>query len=82
MEIIAVVLGVLGLAYLISCALHPYKPCPQCGGSGRHFSPLFSRRSRLCTRCGGRNRVRRTGSYIMNSGQRDASARWIQGPRD
>lgn len=79
MEIAAVLLGVLGLVYLISCALHPYKPCPQCGGTGRHFSALFKGRTRLCTRCGGRNRIRRAGSWIMNSGQTDLKRPWIQG---
>ena len=82
MEIIAVLLGVVGLAYLISSALHPYKRCPQCGGTGRHYGSVFTAAWRLCTRCGGRSRVRRTGAWVMNAGQRDASARWVQGPRD
>ena len=82
MAVVAVLSGVLGLVYLISCALHPYKPCPQCHGTGRHYGAVFTHRLRLCTRCGGRNRIRRTGSYVMNSGQTDIPKRWIQGPND
>ena len=80
MEIVAVLVGVLGLVYLISCGLHPYKRCLQCQGTGRHYGAVFTQNSRLCTRCGGRNRIRRGGSHVMNSGQTDLKRPWIQGP--
>ena len=78
-----VMIFVVGIPYLISCGLHPYKRCPECASTpGRNYGSVFRNNWRLCTRCGGRGRIRRTGSWLMNSGQKDLERPRIQGPGD
>jgi len=55
--VLAVLAAVLyAVGYGISIRLHPYRPCRNCGQSGKHRGAVFTRSFRNCRRCGGSGR--------------------------
>lgn len=53
---LVIVVSVYAAAYSISVRRHPYRPCRQCGESGKHRGTVFTGSFRACTRCGGTGR--------------------------
>jgi hypothetical protein len=59
-----IVFGVVavGLLYVLSTYLHPFRPCGSCNGTGVHKGAVFRRATRNCASCGGKGRFRRAGA--------------------
>ncbi|HEX9543371.1 MAG TPA: hypothetical protein VGA04_35080 [Streptosporangiaceae bacterium] len=64
-----VVLFVVG--YLVSLRLHPFRKCPACNGTGRHFGGFYTNSQRRCSRCGGGSRQERLGTRLGLGGNRE-----------
>jgi len=62
MVIAIIVLLVVG--YAVSLAVHPFRSCRGCKGTGRHQGTLFTYSHRQCTSCGGQGRHRRLGTVL------------------
>jgi hypothetical protein len=59
----------LGLGWLASLYLWPFRPCPRCSGSGRNTGSN-NRRHGDCGKCGGTRRVQRLGSRAIHKAVR------------
>jgi DnaJ-class molecular chaperone len=60
--LLVVVIVVVGVGYLLSTYLHPYRPCRSCKGIGIHKGSVFRGATRACANCNGRGRFRRAGA--------------------
>jgi hypothetical protein len=60
---------VITLGYIWSCAVYPYRPCRSCRGVGHFRSPIL-RAIRLCRRCAGTGRTLRAGRRAYNAAVR------------
>jgi|GEM_PF-1569519 DnaJ-class molecular chaperone len=64
MVVAIIVLLVAG--YAVSLAVHPFRACRGCKGTGRHQGTLFTYSHRQCTSCGGQGRHRRLGTVLIS----------------
>jgi hypothetical protein len=55
----------VGVAYVISLALHTNRRCRACKGTGRQKGSMFAWGDRACTTCGGQSRHRRWGAQVL-----------------
>ena len=50
--------------YLLMCAAFPFGNCRRCKGTGKLYSPIFTKAFRLCPRCAGTGRRVRIGRRV------------------
>jgi DnaJ-class molecular chaperone len=67
--LVIVVLAVV-LAYVVSLAVFPWRPCRRCDGKGKLADPVFAYAHRDCSRCNGRGRLPRLGRRVMFRGHK------------
>jgi hypothetical protein len=70
--VIYLVIGLAGLAlaYGVSLAVFPWRPCRHCNGRGRLTDPVFSYAHRDCPQCNGRGRLPRLGRRVFYRGRK------------
>lgn len=61
---VVIVVGGIILGYPISLWLHPETACDKCKGAGRHHGTFYTKSRRQCTKCGGKGRMARMGTWI------------------
>jgi hypothetical protein len=62
---LALLLLIVTLGYILTCAIWPYQPCPRCHGTAKLSAP-FGRTFRICRRCRGTGLRLRLGRRIWN----------------
>jgi len=67
--LLAILAASIALAYLISLAIFPWRPCRHCGGRGKLPDPVFTYAHRDCPRCNGKGRGQRFGRRIIFRGK-------------
>lgn len=70
MIVLIVITGSIGLAYLVSLAIYPWRPCRHCDGKGKLGDPVFTYAHRDCPRCSGRGRLPRLGRRVLFRGRK------------
>jgi hypothetical protein len=65
---LALLMIVLTVGYLLTCAVWPFRACRHCHGAGRHRGPL--RGIRLCRHCNGTGLRLRLGRRVWNAAVR------------
>lgn len=76
MFVLFLILAAAVIAYLVSCALHPYIACETCEGKGKHVGALFPKASRPCHKCSGTGQKQRLGVRFLGRGKpRKSSSR-------
>ena len=80
--LLAIFAGLGVVAWLISLALHPFKVCRACGGSGRHQGAMFPWSHRQCAVCGGQTRHRRFGVARIYGDKKTRAERIAADARD
>lgn len=68
MALITLIVSV-ALAYVVSLAVNPWRPCRHCDGKGKFSDPLWSYAHRDCPRCKGRGRLPRLGRRVLFRGR-------------
>lgn len=68
---VALIIGVLAVAWAVSLYVYPFAPCLRCGGTGLKKGST-GKRFGLCKRCGGSKRRQRTGSRTLHRWARAA----------
>jgi len=71
--VVAIIVSLILVMYGISLAVHPFRTCAACHGTGRHRGTLFAYSHRQCSSCGGQGRHRRLGTVLF-SGHRSVWA--------
>lgn len=80
MGTILLILLILGVLYVASLYLWPYRPCSKCHGSGRNAGSN-KRRYGDCPKCSGAGRARRFGARRVHNAALGISKRFRGGMR-